>query len=671
MQSALDESLAYVEKLQSLSVKNDSSAQPDSVPFYKASNDDEDQDWSMLVDDNGMINDDDFDFFDESPKTATTQQTPITPFTPATPTVHYSFVDHSLDDFRLQPTNGIIPNGYQQLAFNRSIRLFNYSNVGKYAVEEGMHSAASYPPLWYESLSRPHLEKRKKEAKESRRKFTKRNRSASPSSTEEDFDDGPVFHSSDEDFDIDTSQTVAPTPVTLQSNGSRGSEVVFESDTNGFSIETKLTLSECRWSTFENLPVHKYIPRDASSKDLITPKLALGYDDQVIHTVPAGVSYWEKAGFAPFGGRKDIMIVLSINTSTEMDTKLLHEFSETFCDIYNLCNLGRTRLIDADKFKKDDIPQDFHIVRLDIANTFQRSVHLSHATQAALANEVYQVLDEENLKDIVKSRDYARSIAIRTYEKISLPVQRWTSNNHRRNDSVASFEFPAFTVARNTVPQEQIKISDDKSSAFNNARKLHIAYHCFDDSVLVVAVDEYAHFSDVQIVKRSERTTTETIDSYLKTFQLQASINWSVRVITSTHISDDEVEGECCLTHLINTENSAEWRFTKSCEMLHSYTYDILEGRHSKKAEYGKEDNASCCTIGIGENKVLKIKEIISTSITNNTDSSLDNNIADFESYIQSLHNLTFITKYKAHLAQRFHLPIHLHKLLSIYQSDL
>ncbi|TIB13961.1 hypothetical protein E3P92_00713 [Wallemia ichthyophaga] len=677
MQSALEESLKYVEKLQSLSVKQEVAEQPDSVPFYKASNkDDEDQDWSMLVDDNGMINDDDFDFFDESPKTATTQQTPITPFTPATPTLNYSFIDHSLDNFSLQPTNSVIPNGFQRLAFNRPTRLVNYSNHGKYAVEEGMLPAASFPPLWYESLSRPHLEKRNKEKKDTRRKLIKRNPSASPSSTEEEFDDEPVYNSSDEEFQFDTNQFPS-LPLKLHSNGSRGtrdsrgSDMVFESNTNEYSIEARLAISECRWSTLENLPARKYIPGDVSSKDLIPPKFALGYDDQVIHTAPVGISYWEKAGFAPFGGRKDIMIALSTNTSTEIDTKLLHEFSQAFCDIYAFCNLGRTRIIDSEKLRKEIVPTGFYVVRLDIARNFQSSLHLSRATQAALADEVYQVLDEEKIKDIIKSRDCARSFAIRIYEKISLPVQKWTSGNHESNEIAVNFEFPAFTVARNVIPQEQIDITDDKSSAFNNARKLHIAYHCFEDTVLVAAIDEYAHFSDVQILRRSERTMGETIYSYWKTFELQSSIKWSLRLVTSPDISSDEVEGGFFISNFIKvTDKYTEWGLNKPDEMLHSYTYDILEGRHSKKTEYGTEHDARYCTIGIGENRVLKVKEITSASTKNNPDASLSN-VADFESYIQSLHNLTFITKHKTHPAQRFHLPFHLHKLFSISQSEI
>ena len=521
----------------------------------------------MLVDDNNnTINDDDFDFFDESPKTATTQQTPITPFTPATPTVHYSFIDHSLDEYRLQPTNGIIPNGYQQLSFNRSIRLLNYSNDGKYAVEEGMHPTVGYPPLWYQNLSRPHLEKRrvdnqgkegkqgKKGMKDSRRCFIKR-RTPSPPSSDEEVDDGPVVHSSDDEFEIEASQALAPTPIALQSNGSRGSDVQLDSDTRGLSMETRLTLSQSRWTPLVFNSANEYVSGGTSTKDLIPPKLAVGYDDQVMHTAPIGIGYWEKAGFGAFGGRKDIAVVLSYTADT--DRRLVHECTKVLCDIYTLCNLGRTQVLDGDAFESEQVLNGHHVVKMQFTKTIESSAHLLLANQAALANEAYLALDHANLNEVLKSRSNARALAFRIYEKIMLPVQKHSSRSisDDTNDitntttTTSMFEFPAFTIARNVIPREQISIGDDKASGFNNGRMLHIAYHRHEDDVLLTAVDEYAHFSDARVVKMREQTLRKVIEDYVEVFRLQSSVSWSVRIATSSEASPEDLQGGCLMQY--------------------------------------------------------------------------------------------------------------------------
>ncbi|TIA89575.1 hypothetical protein E3P99_02022 [Wallemia hederae] len=670
MESALEQSLLYVEKLQSLSANKDVAAEPTDVAVYKASHnevdkeDKEDKDWSMLVDDNNnTINDDDFDFFDESPKTATTQQTPITPFTPATPTVHYSFIDHSLDEYRLQPTNGIIPNGYQQLSFNRSIRLLNYSNDGKYAVEEGMHPTAGYPPLWYQNLSRPHLEKRrvdkegkedkddKKGMKDSRRSFIKR-RTPSPPSSDEELDDGPVVHSSDDEFEIEASQTLAPTPITLQSNGSRGSDMQLDSDTKGLSMETRLTLSQSRWTPLIFNSGSEYMSGGTSAKELIPPKLAVGYDDQVMHTAPIGIGYWEKAGFGAFGGRKDIAVVLSC--AADADRRVVHECTKVLCDMYTLCNLGRTQVLDGDAFASEQVHDGHHVVKLQMTKTVEPSTHLLHANQAALANEVYLALDQANLNEVLKSRNNARALAFRIYEKILLPVQKHSSRSvsddtndittnsiTTTHNTTSMFEFPAFTIARNVIPREQISIGDDKASGFNNGRMLHIAYQRHEDDVLLTAVDEYAHFSDARVVSMRDQSLKQVVEGYIEVFRLQSSVNWSVRVVTSSEASPEDLQ-------------------ELSSTSLHCYTFDILHGQHSRaRAEYGTEDGKPFCAFGIGGGRVIKIRNVALSSL----------DTAIMEPYIQSLHNLTHITKYKAHPAQKYHSPYHLHNLLSIFYS--
>lgn len=538
MQSALEESIKYVQKVQSLTINDENKAE--SVPFYKAANED-DQDWSMLVDDNAIVNDDDFDFFDESPKTATTQQTPITPFTPATPSIHYSFVDHTLEEFQMQPTNGVIPNGYQQLAFNRAISLVNYSANGKYAVEEGVQSRASYPPHWYESLSRPHLTRRKKKEKEkekdSRMTFTKviHDRSATPSSSSDyEIDEDAFIHSSDDDFDIDTNLSVPPTPMTLHSNGSRLSEgapeVVIQ-----LSAEDRVILSDISWSSAPKGYNIKYAPQDITSQYLTQPKLALGYDSQVIHTLSHGLQYWEKAGFAPFGGKKNIAVSIE-----GQRTALWEAFLGTFCDMYTLCNFGNVRFLNGQTALSDEHTVVFEITDVDF------STHLPRARQADQEGHTFQLLSSQETREVISSRDAARGLAIQIYDRIKLVVQKWAPKSKHLHQPVEaqSFDFPAFVIARSGMSRDQIAIAAGIASAFNYHRKLHIAYiHLSLNKLLIVSIDEYSHFHDVQLVDKVGRTSKQTVLEYFKAFELESSIKWSVRVITLSDIPNDELGG--------------------------------------------------------------------------------------------------------------------------------
>ncbi|TIC14759.1 hypothetical protein E3Q14_00707 [Wallemia mellicola] len=637
MQSALEESIKYVQKVQSLTINNESKAE--SVPFYKATNED-DQDWSMLVDDNAIVNDDDFDFFDESPKTATTQQTPITPFTPATPSIHYSFVDHTLEEFQMQPTNGVIPNGYQQLAFNRAISLVNYSANGKYAVEEGIQSRASYPPHWYESLSRPHLTRRKKKEKEkdSRMTFTKviHDRSATPSSSSEyEIDEDAFINSSDDDFDIDTNLSVPPTPMTLHSNGSRLSEGAPEIVIQ-LSDEDRVLLSNISWSSAPKGYNIKFTPQDITSQYLTQPKLALGYDNQVIHTLPHGMQYWEKAGFTPFGGKKNIAVSIE-----GQRTELREAFFDTFRDMYTICNFGNVSVLHRQATLPDEHTVVFEITDVDF------STHLPRARQASQEGHTFQLLSSQEIQEVISSRDAARGLAIRIYDRIKLIVQKWAPKSQQLHQSVEaqSFDFPAFVIARNGISRDQIAIAAGIASAFNYHRKLHIAYiHLSSNRLLIVSIDEYSHFHDVQLVDKVGRTSKQTILEYFKVFELETSIRWSVRVITPSAIPNDDELGD--------------WKATNADDLdLHFYTFNTLEGKHdANKADYGWEDNLNYATINSGCNRVLKITNH-STTINHN-----------FENYIQSLHNLSFITKYKKHPRNEDNLPYHLHKLLTISQ---
>lgn len=554
METSLNESLNYVKLIESLNAKNDSNEFNDSITFYK------DQDWSLLVDDNGLVNDDDFDFFDESPKTSiTTQQTPITPYTPITPsTLTYSFIDNTLDEFKFQLNDDRVPNNYKHLNFNKSLKLFNYGGYnGKYSIyndddnkfSNNTFGSFSYPPQWYNSISKPHLESKKRSSsrnsKDSDVNFIKNKRkrrspSLSSSSSDIEMEDLNICDDStdDEYYELDFKSSFPPTPLTNHSQQSRN----LDSEHND---NIRLTINDCKILTDIKLPYRDVVVNSRQKADsdyfkkcLSIPKFSLGFDDdKVIQTSPIGIEYWDKAGFMPFGGRKKITLIIKSDEN-------LGNFSEILKQSYLNFNLGTLSIIT--NIKDDDIIKikndDENII---IINTFNESLSdslIKSKHYNNVFNAKYLVITMEDINDIMKSNKLLNRLLIKLYEMIDIKICRYLGNKPQQQ----SFYSPAFVISRSQNGKHNIKLNgDDNYHPLNHFRNLHITYHYnqLNKELIIVIIDEFGHFFDVRIETLSHDSNSiviETVINFSKIYERKTSIKWFKRIIKVGEMSVDE-----------------------------------------------------------------------------------------------------------------------------------